>query len=234
MIADFQRQSTSVTCQEIIRWTSIGTLMFGFLVVSVDLYGALKFPELVSVWYPGMCLGVLLMCSGLCGTFATYQLISLDYRHGFISNTFLAFSGLSIVFSCAMLIGSAIFFPLILDDRTDNLQALKNTTITFYVLSFGLSAAETVFALRCVYAQQFERMLESEIVEISPLVIPKTEPFLLATGIYENEEETVFPVQGIRSKCEKVPDVQTYLCRNEPEQLDNEETNTNIVDLDVT
>lgn len=108
-----------------------------------------------------------------------------------------------------MIIGSAMYFPLILDDRTDSLQTLKNTMITLYVLSFGFAATEAVFALRCVYAHQFERLMESQIVEISPLMVGPSQPFVLAAS--DNEKDGLF--SSTKPRIETIPDVQTFLCR---------------------
>lgn len=193
--------------------------------------GAMKYPDIYRVWYPGVCLGLSVLFMGISGILATHQaFISLSYRHGCISVTFLVSCIIALLFSCVTMICSAVYFPIVLDDRIDNLQSLKSIIIIMYLVSFVIALIEAVSALRCYYAYQFERLMDSQLIEISPLnASSRTEPFLLAKT--DSQIDGLF--MSSKRKTEGILDVQTFIGRSNPGYSDDEDATNQLLASDV-
>ncbi|OQV19239.1 hypothetical protein BV898_06662 [Hypsibius exemplaris] len=221
LASEYQGRRSPLTHQDVITWTSYCTVTFGLALIVLSVYSLAMYPELRQIWHPAVGLAVLLLLTGLFDVLASHGHQGLPFlrqNQNCLAVSFLGFGCLCTVYSAGVIVGSAVFFPAVLDDRTDHLQSLKTTMMTSFIMAFAFAVVQTAVSLRFVYAQFFDEFLDdsSNAIDMSPLVV-KTSPFLNL----QLEERKGVPAAGPRTvvKQQQQPpsDVRTYLCRNDAE-----------------
>ena len=183
------------------------------------------YPELRRIWYPAMGLGMVLLATGMLGVLAAvahhpgYPFCLRARRHS-LAVAFLTFGILSELYSAGTIVGSAVFFPEVLDDRTDHLHGLKATNMAAFVMSFGWAGVATVLSLRLVYAEFLDEFFDGNggvVIDMAPLVVRTASSASACMNLELNERtvesgggESVL-LGGLASGA--VPDVRTYMCR---------------------
>ncbi|GAV03077.1 hypothetical protein RvY_13559 [Ramazzottius varieornatus] len=225
MLSSHRSQARSVTYRDIIKWASICTLIFGFTLLIFNVFSYAFYPEFKHIWTSGMVMGILLMTTGILGVLTTMDTFAFGKSQHPLAVSFLALGSTTTFYSAGIVVGSAIFFPEVLDDRIDHLQVLKSTMMIAYIFGFMFAMAETLMSLRCVYAQFFNDLSNSNLIEISPLVSCPSRPCLNL----EDEEEMKPMTRKVRKGP---PDVRMYLSRldEESEEEENDEPKPLLVD----